>query len=150
MRNDPSHQTRIHDILQNCRGIETLKQLFWGELNNDRHNDPISRESWTPRDISSTADDPLLFATGGIHSDFHLIYTRLEFGPPAPDRRTSHYLPSPQQPSLCPIHFQQQRSNRLALRQCQIRPGAPGQTPALPAHHGKSYRETSHCLRTDC
>ena len=77
MRNDPSHQTRILDLLQNFHGIEPLKELFWRELNYDRQNDPISRESWTPRDISSTADAPLLFATAGNNSEFQLIYTRL-------------------------------------------------------------------------
>ena len=77
MRNDPSHQTRIHDILQNFRGIETLKQLFWGELNYDRQNALISRDDWNETDTSNTADDPLLFATGGENSDFQLIYTRL-------------------------------------------------------------------------
>ena len=77
MRNDPSHQTRILDLLQNFHGIEPLKELFWRELNYDRQNDPISRESWTPRDISSTEDAPLLFATAGNNSEFQLIYTRL-------------------------------------------------------------------------
>ena len=78
MPHDLPDEQRILDILQNFHGIEPLKQLFWGELNYDRQNDPISRESWTPRDISSTADDPLLFATAGNNSDFQLIYTRLD------------------------------------------------------------------------
>ena len=77
MRNDPSHQTRIHDILQNFRGIETLKQLFWGELNYDRQNAPISLGDRNQSNTSRTAEDPLLFATGGEDSGFHLIYTRL-------------------------------------------------------------------------
>ena len=78
MRNDPSHQTRIHDILQNFRGIEPLKQLFWGELNYDRHDDPISRGDWNQSDKSNVVDDPVVFATGGGDSGFHLIYTRLD------------------------------------------------------------------------
>ena len=78
MPHDSSHQTRILDILQNFHGIEPLKQLFWRELNYDRQNDPISRQGWIEADRSYTADDPLLFATGGGDSGFHLIYTRLK------------------------------------------------------------------------
>ena len=77
MRNDPSHQTRILDLLQDFHGIEPLKELFWGELNYDRQNDPISPSDWTATAQSAVAEDPLLFATGGENSDFHLIYTRL-------------------------------------------------------------------------
>ena len=78
MPHDSSHQTRILDILQNFHGIEPLKQLFWGELNYDRHDDPISRGDWNQSDKSNVVDDPLLFATGGGDSGFHLIYTRLD------------------------------------------------------------------------
>ena len=78
MPHDSSHQTRILDILQNFRGIEPLKALFWRELNYDRHNDPISRGDWNQSDKSNVVDDPLLFATGGGESGFHLIYTRLD------------------------------------------------------------------------
>ena len=78
MPHDSSHQTRILDILQNFHGIEPLKQLFWGELNYDRHDDPISRGDWNQSDKSNVVDDPLLFATGGGESGFHLIYTRLD------------------------------------------------------------------------
>ena len=78
MPHDSSHQTRILDILQNFHGIEPLKQLFWGELNYDRHDDPISRVDWNEADRSYTADDPVVFATGGGDSGFHLIYSRLD------------------------------------------------------------------------
>ena len=78
MPHDSSHQTRILDILQNFRGIQPLKELFWRELNYDRHNDPISRGDWNQSDKSNVVDDPLLFATGGGESGFHLIYIRLD------------------------------------------------------------------------
>ena len=78
MPHDSSHQTRILDILQNFHGIEPLKELFWSELNYDRHDDPISRGDWNQSDKSNVVDDPLLFATGGGDSGFHLIYTRLD------------------------------------------------------------------------
>ena len=78
MRNDPSHQTRILDLLQDFRGIKSLRQLFCTELNYTYRNASISRGDWNETDTSNTADDPLLFATGGENSDFHLIYTRLD------------------------------------------------------------------------
>ena len=77
MRNDPSHQTRIHDILQNFRGIKPLRELFCTELNYDYQNAPISLGDRNQSNTSRTAEDPLLFATGGNDSDFHLIYTCL-------------------------------------------------------------------------
>ena len=66
------------DLLQNFCGIEPLKELFWGELNYDRQNDPISPNDWSAAAQSAVAEDPLLFATGGEDSGFHLIYTRLD------------------------------------------------------------------------
>ncbi|MDE0506704.1 MAG: class I SAM-dependent DNA methyltransferase, partial [Candidatus Poribacteria bacterium] len=78
MPQDLSAQQRIINLLQNFRGTDPLKELFWSELNYDRQNAPIPRIDWNQRNISNTADDPLLFATGGENSDFHLIYTRLD------------------------------------------------------------------------
>ena len=75
MPHDLPNQQKIRDILKNFHGIEPLKELFWGELNYDRQNDPISPSDWTPTAQSAIAEDPILFATGG--DDFHLIYTRL-------------------------------------------------------------------------
>ena len=77
MPHDLPDEQRIHDILQNFRGIDPLRELFWSELNYDRQNDPISRADWNETDRDFTADDPLLFATGGEDSRFHLIYTHL-------------------------------------------------------------------------
>ena len=71
-------QQRILDILQNFHGIEPLKELFWGELNYDRQNNPIDRGDWTPTTQSAVAEDPILFGTAGDDSRFHLIYTRLD------------------------------------------------------------------------
>ena len=73
----PDHQ-RIRDILQSLDGLQSLRQLFCTELNYTYQNDLISRVNWTQREQSATADDPLLFATGGEDSDFHLIYTQLD------------------------------------------------------------------------
>ena len=78
MPQDLPDQQRILNLLQDFHGIEPLKKLFWGELNYDRQNDPISRADWTATAQSAIAEDPLLFATGGENSGFHLIYTRLD------------------------------------------------------------------------
>ena len=78
MPHDLPDQQRILDILQNFHGIKPLKELFWRELNYDRHDDPISRVDWNEADRFYTADDPVVFATGGGESGFHLIYTRLD------------------------------------------------------------------------
>ena len=77
MPQDQPDQQRILDLLQNFRGIKPLRELFCTELNYDYQNAPISLGDRNQSNTSRTADDPLLFATGGIHSDFQLIYTRL-------------------------------------------------------------------------
>ena len=76
MSHDLSLQTNVQNILQRLDDLRSLRQLFCTELNYTYQNDPIDRGDWNQRDISNTADDPLLFATGG--GDFHLIYTRLK------------------------------------------------------------------------
>ena len=78
MPQDLPDQQRILDLLQDFHGIEPLRQLFCTELNYTYQNASISRTDWNQTDKSNTAEDPLLFATGGVHSDFHLIYTRLD------------------------------------------------------------------------
>ena len=78
MPHDLPDQQRIHDLLQDFHGIEPLKELFWGELNYDGQNDPISPNDWSAAAQSAIAEDPILFATGGEDSGFHLIYTRLD------------------------------------------------------------------------
>ena len=77
MPQDQPDQQRILDILQDLHGIEPLRQLFCTELNYTYENASIPRENWTETDKSNTADDLLLFATGGQNSDFHFIYTQL-------------------------------------------------------------------------
>ena len=58
-------------------GIEPLRELFWTELNYDRQNDGLSRGNWTETAKNALADDPVLFATGGIGEAFQVIYARL-------------------------------------------------------------------------
>ena len=77
MPHDLDHQANIPNILKNLRGIEPLRELFWTELNYDRQNDGISRRNWTDIARNALADDPVLFATGGINNAFEVIYARL-------------------------------------------------------------------------
>jgi len=67
----------VLEILQDLRGLDGLKELFWTELNFDRANTPLSRRDWPEAARSVLAEDPLLLATAGQGSDFHVIYCRM-------------------------------------------------------------------------
>ena len=73
----PNHQKNILSLLKNFRGIESLRELFWTELNYDRQNDRISRQDWGDTAKNALAEDPALFATGGTDDAFHVIYACL-------------------------------------------------------------------------
>ena len=77
MQQDLNHQENILNILQDFQGLDPLKELFWTELNYDRRNDGIPRGDWTDTAKNALAEDPMLFATGGIDDAFHVIYARL-------------------------------------------------------------------------
>ena len=77
MPHDLDHQANIPNILKNLRGIEPLRELFWTELNYDRQNEGISYQNWTDTAKNALAEEPILFATGGIGDAFHVIYARL-------------------------------------------------------------------------
>ena len=77
MPQDHDHQENILNILQNFRGIEPLKELFWTELNYDRKNEGISYQNWTDTAQNALAEEPTLLATGGTDDAFHVIYARL-------------------------------------------------------------------------
>ncbi len=70
-------EQRVLDILKNLNGLEPLKKLFWSELNYNRVNQSLSRNSWSQTAASALAEDPILFASGGQHDDFHVLYSRL-------------------------------------------------------------------------
>jgi len=74
---DISLQKAVLKILSNWQGIESLKELFWTQLNYDRVNETLSREGF-PRIVDSAlADDPLFFASAG---QFQIIYCPLNSG----------------------------------------------------------------------
>lgn len=70
-------QQAVLCLLQDLRGLEGLKKLFWEELNYERENKPLSPRSWPVRVRQALAEDPILFASGGEGSAFHLISCRL-------------------------------------------------------------------------
>ena len=74
---NPERQQQVQDLLQELRGIEPLKKLFWSELNYQRVNQPLSRRGWPEPATIALADDPVLFASGGDGGAFHVIYCRL-------------------------------------------------------------------------
>jgi hypothetical protein len=67
----------ILDLLQNF-SFDHLKQLFWTELNYERVNQPLARRGWSDAAANALAENPLLFAAGGAHQDFHVLYARLD------------------------------------------------------------------------
>ena len=67
---------RIFSHLHSFQGIESLKQLFWVELNYDRAN--ISIDNLPERIEDLVAETPLCFATGGRDKDFYIIYVQLK------------------------------------------------------------------------
>jgi hypothetical protein len=71
-------QGQVLGLLENFRGMEPLKTLFWSKLNYDRVNTPTSRRGWPDAVSSVLAEDPLLLAAGGENGDFHVLYSRLE------------------------------------------------------------------------
>lgn len=70
-------QQAVLEILQNLRGLDGLKKLFWEELNYERENKPLSIRNWPDSAKECLAEDPVLFASGGEGNDFHVVSCRL-------------------------------------------------------------------------
>jgi hypothetical protein len=70
-------QQTVLNILRNLRDLGGLKKLFWEELNYERENQPLSMRGWPDSARNALADDPVLFASGGEDSAFHVFYCRL-------------------------------------------------------------------------
>jgi hypothetical protein len=69
-------QQSVLNLLQNLKGQDQLKQLFWTELSYDKANSPLSRKGWGEQASGALAEDPVLFALGA--KDFHVIHARLK------------------------------------------------------------------------
>ncbi|MBC1191062.1 Eco57I restriction-modification methylase domain-containing protein [Microcystis aeruginosa CS-558/01A06] len=65
----------VYDLLSSLRGLDSLKKLFWSELNYERENQTLSRRNWPDKAVEALAEDPILLASGG--KDFQVIYARL-------------------------------------------------------------------------
>ncbi len=70
-------QPVVWEILQDFRGLDSLKELFWSELSYQRVNQPLSRRRWPETAAKALAEDPVLFAAGGQDNAFQIIYARL-------------------------------------------------------------------------
>jgi MmeI, DNA-methyltransferase domain len=70
-------QAQVLGLLQNFKGTEPLKELFWSRLNYDRANKPITRRGWADGTAALLHEDPVLLATGGTDDAFRIVYTRL-------------------------------------------------------------------------
>jgi hypothetical protein len=67
----------VLNLLQNFRGAEPMKELFWSHLNYERVNKPATRRGWPKSASEVLADDPTILAAGGEGGDFHVLYSRL-------------------------------------------------------------------------
>lgn len=69
----------IYDLLKQLPTgkIDTLKKLFWAELNYHRANEPLSTRNWPAAATEALAEPPTLFATAGENDGFQVIYTQL-------------------------------------------------------------------------
>lgn len=71
-------QEAIKYSLQNLKNIDTLKKIFWSQLNYERENKQLSRRQLTDAVTNEIESEPLLLASGGANKAFHVIYTRLK------------------------------------------------------------------------
>ncbi|NJN12399.1 MAG: hypothetical protein HC836_26590 [Richelia sp. RM2_1_2] len=71
-------QQSIQSSLKNLKNLDSLKKLFWSQLNYERENKKLSVRKLTDGVIGVVEGEPLLLASGGVTKDFHVIYTRLK------------------------------------------------------------------------
>ena len=73
----PDIRAAVLGLLQQLRGLDPLKELFWSHFNYERVNQPLSRRGWSEAAAKALTEDPLLLASGGHDGAFHVIYARL-------------------------------------------------------------------------
>jgi hypothetical protein len=71
-------QESVQKSLQNLKNLDTLKKLFWSQLNYERVNKALSRRRWTEGVANELVEDPLVLASGGTDNAFQIIYARLK------------------------------------------------------------------------
>lgn len=70
-------QKRVLGLLEDFRGLEPLRRLFWSELGYDREDALLSRRGWPEPASAALAEDPVIFATGA-DGGFEAIQLRLD------------------------------------------------------------------------
>ena len=70
-------QRKVLRLLEDFRGLDPLRRMFWSELNYDRENAPISRRGWPEPASGVLAEDPVVLATGA-DGGFEVIHCRLD------------------------------------------------------------------------
>ena len=70
-------QQAIRELLENFRGIQSLKHLT-AELNYEFVNKPLPRRNWSDTAREALVADPVLLAAGGDEGAFHVIYAQLK------------------------------------------------------------------------
>jgi uncharacterized protein YggL (DUF469 family) len=71
-------QQSVQHSLKNLNNLDSLKKLFWSQLNYERVNQELSRRKFTDIVKDEIEGDPLLLAAGGVNNAFHVIYTKLK------------------------------------------------------------------------
>jgi hypothetical protein len=102
-------------LLQNFRGTDPLKELFWSRLNYDRENKPIGRRNWPESAAEILVDDLTLLASGGKDNDFKVLYARLAQGSALPVRRAHRHVQAAEGSSIRPLRLLRPDTNELAL-----------------------------------
>jgi methylase of polypeptide subunit release factors len=74
---DNTFRQSIFDRLTNWRGLDSLKDLFWSQLNYERVNQTIARSGWPKAAGEALAEAPLVFAEAGEGGQFKILYARL-------------------------------------------------------------------------
>ncbi len=74
----PENIQRILALLQKLRDSETLKQLFWVELNYERIDMPVSVQELPIKLKERLNGPPRRFAAAGNNNGFNIIYTQLK------------------------------------------------------------------------
>ncbi|MFN6559859.1 MAG: Eco57I restriction-modification methylase domain-containing protein [Nostoc sp. ChiSLP01] len=68
----------VLNSLNNLKSLDTLKKLFWSQLNYERVNKELSRRKMADVVANELTDDPLLLASCGANNAFHIIYACLK------------------------------------------------------------------------
>ncbi len=72
--NETGFRQSIYDLLARWRGLDSLKELFWTQLNYGRVNQPVSTAGWPQAAAEPLGGAPLIFGEAG---EFKILYVPL-------------------------------------------------------------------------